>query len=209
MARYFYSPFHDDQQDRALRSTRKTYSSEYGVFNRKRHSTWIERGSGQLSQVQPGDKIFLNAHGDQHQPGRIYSHAQFGQGQSRSVSGTANRMIQDGLRDGQAGNPILIKCVICFSGGEVDQQLLDDLSANPTYDLPVEWTARLADGRFAQLLAQALGRRGRNHILVGGYPGALRGWRHRVVTVGVTDGVQVGDRLVHCAWFNTQGLRLN
>lgn len=184
----YYVKLFGRHSDSAVHATQGVYLSRRGVrkLSHKR-----------MGLVQAGDKVYLNSHGDHGEVGpRRRGDGWYDAGQ------VAARLIQHGLGDGAPTSPILLKCVACFSGGANlgDEERQYRRATGGRFDqVGARYTAHLADGSFAQALALALGQTGRQHILVGGYPGALKGRRKSPTN---------HDLRVHCAWFDTQGQQL-
>lgn len=200
--KFYYCPLAEQfLSDRALKETRKKF-----VRARRRgpHAIEVVYGAGGLQYAGPGDTVYINAHGAQDDAGVVGTKKT-----TISVSQVATRLINDGLGDGTAENPLLIKCLVCYSGGHLPHEdhttgaLFETGKTRTRYtgsreftDLPARSTAHLAQGCFARRLAIELRAHGLLYILVGGYPGRIVAFRGRVFS---------GVYRVHCVWFDCWG----
>lgn len=158
MTKYYYTPFLH-HKDSALKSTKKIYSN---------HLIPVKK----LHDVQPGDYIYLDAHGNESDQKSGIIEASYKNGTEQLTAKLAAKwMIADGLKDGTDPLPIRIKCLICYAGGKgvTLKQVKEGFLENGGF-IRAAW----AKGHFAQQLAMALHELGKQYIYVGGYPGAIR-----------------------------------
>jgi hypothetical protein len=216
VAKYYYTPF-PDHTDRALRATMARYPRLVPIAN----------AANCLNGVAAGDVVYLNAHGIENDANRIQAaHTgpkrrakmfgkEFGKNvfpgkklqRHLTVDEVANLMVvTHGLPDGTGAQPIRVKCLVCFAGGNwTHGGAADGEFADQTYARNA-----LAHGCFARALAEAIGGRGRANVLVGGYPGEIRA-ESRNVSSMVYDygGVMVEQSSIRVsggvAWFNRNG----
>jgi hypothetical protein len=188
---YVYCPFETaqtlkevGQADGAVLSANKRYQTKYGSKGNNSNNeatkglviprsqplpTSPDVGPLRTKPVLPNDLLIINCHGNPDMEhvdrssasGQTIPGVECFAGQQWNGQMTANDFAMLLQMEGLHPNHVLIKMIVCFSGGK-----LATAGAGITRDATVT-------SYFGKLLAVALGSRGFANVVVGGYPNAI------------------------------------
>jgi hypothetical protein len=167
---HYYNPFRKGQ-DYKLQGNRAR-------FENKLHFDTLDSAAGKrpLKDVDPNHVLVIDGHGGNRKRGKIVNMTQLTDNtEFLTAEQLADRLIEDGLsRDHK-----VIRMSNCFAGG-----LRLRADSNGNYHASLRRNQQEQGVCFASQLAQALGRRGFDNIVVGGYPGTVH-------VANVDDPVQI------------------